>query len=108
VTEPTESPEWLEHLEAHSNRVGIPVRAYEVWADNFHLEVSDWADFADELQEAWYGEYDSDSDFAEDIADSTNLIPEAMPHYWVDWEAVARDLLIDDFWTSDGYYFASY
>jgi len=108
ATQQETSPEWLEELEALCDSTGIPLGAYEAWASNFHLELSDFADFTDELQTCWQGEYSSDTDFAEELADNTGLIPESMPHYWVDWEAIARDLLMGDFWETDGYYFSSY
>lgn len=108
MTEQTDSPEWQEELEAHCDEVGIPVRAYEVWADNFHLDLEAWQEFTDELQEAYAGDFDCETDFAQELADNTGLIPESMPDYWVDWEAIARDLLISDYWASDRYYFRNY
>ena len=55
-----------------------------------------------EFRDAYEGEYDSEKDFAEDLMETTgdiNLIPECYQYYF-DYEAYARDLFIDDYWSA--------
>jgi antirestriction protein len=60
-------------------------------------------------EDAYYGRAASDRDFAEELMESTgdlNQIPQSLRYYF-DFEAYARDLMINDFSTSNGFYFIS-
>ena len=50
------------------------------------------------LDECYHGEYDSEEDFAESFAENTMEIPEHLSYY-IDYERMARDLFINDFFS---------
>jgi antirestriction protein len=58
------------------------------------------------IEEAYQGQYDSDKDFAEEMAESTGAINEDVtwPYTCIDWERAARELMYD-YCEHDGYYF---
>jgi len=61
----------------------------------------------DTIEEAYQGSWGSDSEFAEQLLEDCgdlNEIPESLRYYF-DFEAYARDLMISDFFESNGYYF---
>lgn len=64
------------------------------------------ADFFDVLEETYNGEYLSDEDFAEDMAESTGALNSSSdwPHNCIDWTRAARDLMYD-YMESNGHYF---
>jgi len=60
----------------------------------------------DKLEEAYYGQYDSDTDLAYEYIDSTGMlsdVPDSISNYF-DYESFGRDLAMD-FIEEDGYYF---
>ena len=57
----------------------------------------------DEANEAYQGEYENWTEFAEELFPSVYDIPDSLIHY-IDWEKVGRDLSFDYF-ESNGYYF---
>jgi antirestriction protein len=62
-----------------------------------------------DMEEAYQGQYTSDEDFAETLCnDCYDLSPKDNfhPHNYIDWKAVARDLMYDYF-EIEGYYFRS-
>ncbi len=62
----------------------------------------------EDAQNAYYGQFDSDQDFAEELLASTGdleSIPENLRYYF-DFEKYARDLM-HDFSESNGYYFSN-
>lgn len=58
------------------------------------------------FRDAYAGEYRSDEDFAQSLADDLGLINEdaSWPNSYIDWERAARDLMMDYF-SEDGHYF---
>jgi len=62
--------------------------------------------YLDNFEEAYSGQFDSDEDFAQDMAEQLDLIKEdaTWPNNCIDWEYAARELMYDYF-ESDGYYF---
>lgn len=70
--------------------------AYSAYADN----VGDEAD-GDGFQEAYCGEWDSETAYAEHIMDEFYDVPDNLIGY-IDYEAVARDLFIGDYYSIDG------
>ena len=54
-----------------------------------------------EFEEAYQGEWDSEEDFAENLAEETMEIPEHLKNY-IDYEKFARDLFINDYFSADG------
>lgn len=77
----------LEALEAY---------AYIVGDDYFSIEG---------FEDSYQGEYESDEDFAQELAEQTDDIPK---HLWsyIDWEFYARELMYD-YSEHDGFYFRS-
>lgn len=61
----------------------------------------------DEAMEAYSGNFESDEDFAQDMAENTCSVRPSQ-HEWpfncIDWELAARELMYD-YCTHDGYYF---
>jgi antirestriction protein len=87
--------------EALSNTgVNIPLDVAEEYAD----QTGD-TDFSD-LEESYSGQHDSDEDFARYMAEETGTMPNstAWPHYCIDWEYAARELMMD-YTNIMGYYF---
>ena len=69
--------------------------------------LEEWENWSDEFDESYSGSFNSDEDFAEDLADQTGLleaIPENLRCYF-DFEKFARDLLMGDYWEVKGHYF---
>lgn len=64
-------------------------------------------DTAENIVNAYYGQADSEKDFAYDLMESSGdlaTIPEHLQFYF-DYDAFARDLFINDFVMSNGYVF---
>lgn len=67
----------------------------------------DFADVVERFEERRQGEYSSEEDFAEQVAEDTGItesIPEDLRHYF-DYSAFARDLFASDYSYCDGYVF---
>ena len=62
----------------------------------------------DSMQEAYSGEFSSDKDFAQNMADELGLINKELswPYTCIDWEWAAKELMYDYF-DIDGHYFRS-
>lgn len=60
----------------------------------------------EDFEEAYSGEFDSDEDFARDMAEQTDAIKEDMawPYSCIDWEHASRELMYD-YSEQDGHYF---
>ena len=61
---------------------------------------------AEEVAEAYQGQYKNDEDFAQDLAENMGYIQldANWPYTCIDWEMAARELMYDYF-EVDGYYF---
>lgn len=61
---------------------------------------------ASDIEEAYQGQYKSDEDFAQEMADQLGAIDKdlAWPHSCIDWENAARELMYD-YSEENGYYF---
>jgi len=78
------------------------IEAYAECMSYYHEDV---IDLLESLSDSYYGEYNSDEDFAQEILEQDGSIPENLPSYiYIDWEATARDLMYS-YMTSNGYYF---
>ena len=77
----------------------------EAFADLGSYSIDDIDEFFDALEESYSGEYKSDEDFAEDLAEQTGEeISNSWPHNCIDWERAARDIM-HDYSESNGHYF---
>ena len=63
-------------------------------------------DYIEDVEEAYNGQWGSDEEFAEQMAEDLGLIDNdgKWPHYCIDWEWAARELMMD-YMEQDGYYF---
>jgi len=61
-----------------------------------------------DMEESYQGEYGSDEDFAQNLADDLGAIDRNLtwPMYCIDWEQAARDLMMD-YYEINGHYFRS-
>jgi antirestriction protein len=60
----------------------------------------------DECQDAYSGKYDSDEDFAQDMAEQCGMLQDRVswPYTCIDWEWAARELMYD-YIEENGHYF---
>ena len=77
--------------------------AYAYLMNRDMANVEDWQCDA---EEAYQGVYNSDEDFAQNLADDLGLIPSeySWPASCIDWDQAARELMMD-YMEHDGYYF---
>lgn len=73
-----------------------------------YIKGSGWdiSNAVSSCEEAYSGEFSSDEEFAEDMADQLGLIDSATswPQNCIDWEMAAKELM-HDYFEQDGYYF---
>ena len=62
------------------------------------------ADNLSNFEEAYHGQWSNDEDFAQETADSLGECSTGWPHYCIDWEYAARELMMDSS-EENGYYF---
>lgn len=81
---------------------GLSVEINQAYIDNVGAKYAT----ADDVEEAYQGEYSSDIDFAQDMADQLGSLKrdEQWPYTCIDWEYAAKELMYDYF-EVDGYYF---
>ncbi len=72
-------------------------QAWALFAEYVSLEFATKENY----EEAYQGEWDSEEDFAEDLASETMEIPEHL-RFYIDYEKFARDLFINDYFSADG------
>ena len=80
----------------------IPEAAVAAYVDN--IGVDDPDTLADDVLEAFQGEYDDLADYAYQTAEAMGTVPDssAWPLMHIDWKAAGRDLEIGgDVWTDD-------
>lgn len=71
----------------------------EAWAKFAEYEGIEYATL-ERFEEAYAGEWDSEEDFAEDLASETMEIPQHLSMY-IDYEKLARDLFINDYYSAE-------
>jgi len=74
--------------------------AVAAWASNLGETVEEWADVRDDFNESYQGEWDSDEDFAQNLAEDLGAVdPDATwPNDCIDWERATRELFMD-YWS---------
>ena len=72
----------------------------EAWAKFAEYEGIEYATL-ERFEEAYAGEWLSEEEFAEELASETMEIPEHLSFY-IDYEKMARDLFINDYFSADG------
>jgi antirestriction protein len=97
--------EWAEFAE-DLDGCQLDMEVIEAYCSNFFY-ASDIT--IDKIEEAYWGQADSDKDFAEQFADETGLLSDASQtvrsyfNFQQFWDCELRH----DFWEADGYYFRS-
>jgi antirestriction protein len=78
----------------------------EAYADNMGSDIDE--DTVSDCEDCYCGQYNSDADFAEDLADQLGYLDKnvSWPYNCIDWEWAARELMYDHF-ESNGHYFIS-
>ena len=72
----------------------------EAWGRFAEYEGIEYAT-QERFEEAYRGQWDSEEDFAEDLAQETMEIPKHLECY-IDYERLARDLFINDYYSAEG------
>jgi antirestriction protein len=101
------SEKWWEVLDGIDDLSDDEMDAFGAWLAWKCIEVDDHDiyDLVGEFRDAYFGEWDSEKDFAEQIFNDTYCdVPEYVLPY-IDYDAFARDLFIGDYDYVDGYVF---
>jgi antirestriction protein len=85
---------------------GYDLEIVEAFTKLGNYKVEDVDTFFDALEESYSGEFSSDEDFAEDIAEQCGLLEEkpAWPYTCINWSHAAQELMYD-YYEQDGHYF---
>lgn len=94
-----------EEIEVLCSDHGIDHGAFLVYCDNNHI-TSDFESEVSNFIDAYQGQYDNFLEFATQIFDDTQEVPDHL-RFYIDYEAWARDLS-HDYWETNGYVFFSY
>lgn len=80
-------------------RTGSPVAAFVAYAD--HIGAAPNGDDISQFEDAYNGEWASEEEFAEDLAESIGAInsDSTWPNSYIDWERAARDLFMGDYFS---------
>lgn len=85
-----------------SNYAFEVVEAYAECMSYYHKDIEQ---LLESLTDSYYGEFESDEDFAQTTLEQDGSIPENLPLYiYIDWETTARNFMYD-YMSSNGYYF---
>ncbi len=62
---------------------------------------------ASDVEEAYVGSFNSDEEFAQNLADDLGLVPDDLswPCNCISWPDAARELMMSDYCAEDGWYF---
>lgn len=105
IGESMSEDEWETVLEKISEIEGsyLDIEVISAYCSGFGYNLADVA--ISDIEEAYSGSYDSDEEFAEDMADQCGYkIPNEWPFRCIDWEWAARELMCD-YMEHDGHYF---
>ncbi len=91
-------------VEEFAKENGLSEEINQAYIDNVGEEYAN----ANDIQETYAGNFDSDEEFAQDMYDQTKTTnsdqDNEWPYYCIDWNYAARELMIDYF-ESNGHYF---
>lgn len=88
--------------------------AFFIYLDNMGITFDEnWRDNISNFQESYIGQYDSDRDFFNEMAENSSLFDEVSLdsplRIYFDIDYWGRDLFIGgEYWRTDGHYFRSY
>lgn len=82
--------------------------AYAAYADNMGHTVEHFSEWRADAESAYAGEFNSNEDFARDLADSSGMVSdtEPWPYSCIDWQRAASELM-HDYFSYQNYYFRS-
>ena len=65
--------------------------------------AQDWDAAVSSFEDDYCGEWDSEEDYAQDLAEDCGLVNEdaSWPNSYIDWERATRDLFMGDNWSAD-------
>ncbi|THV60589.1 antirestriction protein ArdA [Chryseobacterium candidae] len=87
------------------NNSALDFEIIEAYIDCRGSYFQDIEDFLHEVSDSYYGEYNSDENFAQEILEQEGSIPENLPTYiYIDWASTAKHIMYD-YSESNGYYF---
>ena len=89
-----------EDIEDLVETVSLITEHGEAWARYAEYVGTDYASQED-FEEAYAGEWDSEEDYAEHLAEETMEIPEHL-RFYIDYEKLARDIFINDYFSAEG------
>lgn len=79
----------------------------EAYSDCTGRYYKDIQELLDNVSDSYFGEYNSDEEFAQSLLEDCGSLPKDLPSYiHIDWESTARDIMFD-YMASNGYYFRS-
>lgn len=111
ISEGWMSQNFYEVMEALNDMDFDKLKPFLIWLDNFGYDLSkddveDINDLITSFEQDYRGEYSSEVDFARELAEQQGDQLSGFLARYFDYEAYARDLFIDGFWSSEGYVFA--
>lgn len=87
------------------NDSGYDIEIFEACLDC--LGKMDFSSLLDHINNNYFGQYNNDTDFVQELLGQSGDIPANIPSYiCIDWETTARNIMFD-YYESDGYYFRS-
>ena len=94
----------LQQFEDMAEEGSYDAEVYKAFASNHGMEYTN----VENVDEAYQGQWDSDEDFAQGMADDLGLINKEVswPYTCIDWEHASNELMYDYF-EMNGYYFRS-
>lgn len=108
--ESSDLPEWLLLNNDQDINFELLTQLFENYEDYYSLDIYEAAHKADiqlcDVSECYSGEFKSDEDFAQDIAEQLGAIDKnaSWPQTCIDWEQAAKELMYD-YVESNGHYF---
>lgn len=78
---------------------------YVAYASVNGVEVTELHEWVGDADEAYFGSFASNAEFAEEIATRVENISDDWPYNHIDWDAAADDLLEGDYSEENGYFF---
>jgi antirestriction protein len=97
-----------ENYESNAHTMEGALRAWVNNAPTYYLWAN-WSEWITDFQDSYQGEWVSEQDFADNLADETitGELSELGQIYF-DYEKFTRDLFLGDYWYSDGFIFRNY
>ena len=97
-------------IKAYSELSDDDKEAFEAYISYRGFSSSDDERIFDDFREAYMGEWKSEEDFAEHIAEECDMLHDVPDNlrYYFDWSKYARDLFMCDFHFDSGHVFRCY